>query len=109
LFAIAALWFTSVGEVCALLAALGGGEVISSMLRTGWERGGLATDADLGGASPMSSMLLTGDRGVKGEADRPGAELANPLCRAGVASNKANTSFLSSSSMDSNDICFDMI
>jgi hypothetical protein len=116
---MAALWFASVGDVCALLvdATAGGDPFISSILRTGPARGGLeipvlvpGIDAALGGGSSTSSMLLTGERGVNGEEARPGAELAEPLCReAGVPSNKAKTSLRSSSSMDSNDMWCDII
>jgi hypothetical protein len=116
-----ALWFVSVGDVCALLvdATLGGGGPdISSILRTRPpERCGASipvvgpdTEAALGGASPTSSMLLTGDRGVKGDEARPGREFAEGLCRAaGLFSNNASTSLRSSSIIDSNDMGPDMI
>ncbi len=71
----------------------------------------LGTEAFRGGAlSSISSMLRIGDRGfVYGEEARPDpAELAGPLARpdAEGPSNKARTSLLSSSSIDSSDLCW---
>jgi hypothetical protein len=111
-----ALWCASVGDVCALLDEVGGGGLlISSILRIGAVRGGVArpllvpdTEAGLRmGSSSISSMLRTGDRGVtKGETALPDpVELADPLVRPeGIPSNKAKTSLRSSSNIDSSDI-----
>lgn len=82
---------------------------MSSILRKGAERGGVVsaapepeTDADLGGAVLISSMLLVGGFGERGEDAAPWE--ASRCCEAGVPSNIANTSFRSSSSIVSRDI-----
>jgi len=70
-----------------------------------------AAERALGGLSPISSMLLIGDRGVSGEGVRPSlVELVEPLCLLVVfPSSKAKTSLASWSKTDSNDIGYDMI
>jgi hypothetical protein len=86
MFAETALWFASVGDACALLVeatARGGDSPISSILRMEAGRGGVespvlgpAIEPGLGGGgASISSMLLTGDRGVSGEEARPASEL----------------------------------
>ena len=91
-----------------------GGVPMSNMLRTGTIRGELffaaMLDKSPGGSSELiSNMLRTDDWGlVKGDDSRPDVllELPDPLGRpAGGPSNKARTSFRSSSNMDSNDLC----
>jgi len=71
----------------------------------------LAVELALGGLSPMSSMLLTGDRGVSGEGVRPSpVELVEPLCLLVVfPSSNAKTSLASWSKTASIDIGYDMI
>ena len=113
-------------------AEAGFGVSISNILRTGTMRGELETppfvttlDERLGeGSKPISSMLRTGDRGfvgfagfagfagfVKGDGHGPGSlDPDDPRARpAGGPSNKARTSFRSSSNIDSNDMCLAMV
>jgi len=89
---------------------------MSNMLRIGTIRGEFAVaffaamlDKSPGGSSELiSNMLRTEVWGlVRGDDSRPDVlELEDPLCRpAGGPSNRARTSFRSSSSMDSNDMC----
>jgi hypothetical protein len=100
-------------------AGAGAGVSISNILRIGTIRGELETPfvatlgERLGSASrSISNILRTGDRGfVKGDEARPESfEPDDPLVRpAGGPSNKARTSFRSSSNIDSNDICFAIV
>jgi hypothetical protein len=103
-----------------LRTGAGAGVSISNILRIGTIRGEPETppfvatlDERLGGASrSISNILRTGDRGfVKGDEARPESfEPVDPLLRpAGGPSNKARTSFRSSSNIDSNDICFAIV
>ena len=87
-----------------------GGPLMSSMLRIGLATPlfGPAAELALGGLSPISSILLTGDRGVSGEGVRP-----SPVAFVGALgvfpSSKAKTSLASWSKTDSNDIGYDMM
>lgn len=77
----------------------GGGESMSSMLLTGARGGRLAVAVGAVSSSAISSMLLTGDLGVYGEADRTLSGEVPEVCP--LLSSSASTSFLSMSSMAS--------
>jgi hypothetical protein len=117
---------TGAGAGAGVEAEAGFGVSISNILRTGTMRGELETppfvttlDERLGfGSKPISNMLRTGDRGfvgfagfVKGDGARPESlDPDDPRARpAGGPSNKARTSFRSSSNIDSNDMCLAMV
>lgn len=88
---------------------------MSSMLRTRGAPGESplmrARGEDFGPvASPISSILRTGERGARGDEARPDPELTEPLLRAlGGLSNSARTSLRSSSNIDSNDMFCAMV